>query len=78
MSNTNHPNRSRRDNPAANPSPDEIRDARAAGGHSQAAAASTIYSTMRTWQDWEAGKRRMHPALLELYKIKTKQTVRPA
>lgn len=30
-----------------------------------------INCQLRGWQDWEAGKRRMHPALWELWRIKT-------
>jgi len=67
---TNHPNRSRRDIPAANPSPEEVRAARAAGGHTQTQAARSIYCTLRAWQRWEAGDRCMHPAMFELYVIK--------
>lgn len=52
------------------PTPAQIRAARQAAGLSQTAAASLIYSTMRTWQDWEAGKAAMHPGLWELYQIK--------
>ncbi len=66
-----HPNRSRRaDNPARNPKPEEIRSARKAAGLSQTAAAELIHSTLRTWQDWEAGIARMHPGLWELFKNK--------
>ncbi|MEO6351492.1 MAG: helix-turn-helix domain-containing protein [Oxalobacteraceae bacterium] len=49
------------------PMPDEIRAARKESGLSQTAAAALIYSTLRTWQDWEAGKARMHPGLWELF-----------
>lgn len=52
------------------PTPDEIRDARKASGLSQTAAAELIYSTLRTWQDWEAGKAHMHPGLWELFRQK--------
>lgn len=66
-----HPNRSRRkDVPGRNPSPDEIRGAREKAGLSQTAAAELIYSTLRTWQDWEAGAARMHPAFWQLWKMK--------
>ena len=68
--NNNHPNRSRRDIPAANPRPEEIRAVRAAGGQTQTQAARSIYCTLRAWQEWEAGNRRMHPAKFELYLIK--------
>ena len=34
--------------------------------------ARLIHSTLRTWQDWEAGKARMHPGLWELFILKTR------
>lgn len=68
---SNHPNRSRRHpSPAANPDPAAIRAAREAAGLSQTAAAALIHSTLRTWQDWEAGIARMHPGLWELFRAK--------
>jgi len=66
---TNHPNRSA-GHPARNPSPAEVRAAREAAGLTQTEAAAAIYSTLRTWQDWEAGKARMHPGLWELFGLK--------
>jgi DNA-binding transcriptional regulator YiaG len=67
----NHPNRSgRRDNPASNPSPKEIVEAREAAGLTQTEAGELIYSSLRTWQHWEMGDRRMHPAFWELFQIK--------
>lgn len=39
----------------------------------QAAAAAMIYAGTRTWQQWEAGDRRMHPGLFELFLLKTGQ-----
>mgnify|MGYP000917526335 CR=1 FL=1 len=67
----NHPNRGRAGSPARNPAPNEVRAAREAVGLSQSAAADLIHSTLRTWQDWEAGKARMHPGLWELFRIKS-------
>lgn len=68
----NHPNRSKRkDAPGRNPKPAEIRAAREEAGLSQTAAAELIYSTLRTWQDWEAGAARMHPGLWELFQLRT-------
>lgn len=52
------------------PTPAEIKSARTASGLSQSAAAALIYSTLRTWQDWEAGKAHMHPGLWELFQTK--------
>ena len=57
------------------PTPDAIRAAREAAGLTQTRAAELIYSTMRTWQDWEAGKRAMHPGLFELFLLKAKKKV---
>ena len=67
----NHPNRSRRVAPAASPPPEKVRAARETAGLSQTGAAALIYCTLRGWQEWEAGNRRMHPGLFELFKIKT-------
>ena len=68
---TNHPNRARGRFPARNPTPEEILAARDAAGLTQTSAAVLIYSALRTWQDWESGKARMHPAFFELFKIKS-------
>lgn len=70
----NHPNRSKRyDAPDRNPSPDEIRSAREAAGLSQTEAAKLIHCTLRGWQEWEAGNRKMHPAFWELFRFKLTQ-----
>jgi len=68
--------RTRRDSP--HPSAAEIAAARAAASLTQTQAAELIYSTLRTWQDWEAGIAKMHPAIFELFRIKTGQTRRAA
>ncbi|MEA3036816.1 MAG: hypothetical protein QOH04_2593 [Sphingomonadales bacterium] len=68
---TNHPNRSRAAPSAArNPSPTEIRAARAAAGLTQTAAAELVHATLRNWQQWEGAERKMHPGLWELFRIK--------
>jgi DNA-binding transcriptional regulator YiaG len=54
------------------PTPEQIKQARQAAGLTQAQAAELIYSTRRTLQDWEYGKNPMHPAIWELFLIKTK------
>ncbi len=46
--------------------------ARAAAGLTQAQAGALIYTPLRTWQDWEAGRRPMHPAFFELFLIKVR------
>lgn len=66
----NHPNRMRGGSPSRNPTPDEVRTARVVAGLSQTAAAALIHCTLRGWQQWEAGDRRMHPAFWELFRIK--------
>ncbi len=68
---TSHPNRSLAKSQASNPRPDEIIGTRINAGLTQQQAAKKIYSTLRTWQHWEAGESRMHPGLWELFKIKT-------
>ncbi|WP_270956516.1 helix-turn-helix domain-containing protein [Burkholderia pseudomallei] len=68
----NHPNRSKKTaNPAANPKPDEIRALREDLGLTQAQAAAVVYSTLSAWQRWEQAERAMHPAMWELFRIKT-------
>lgn len=68
---TNHPNRSKGASPAKRPSPEQIRAAREAAGHTQTEAASAIHATKVAWQKWEYGERAMHPAFFELYLLKT-------
>jgi DNA (cytosine-5)-methyltransferase 1 len=58
-----------------NPTPTEIRQARAHAGLTQTKAGLLIYTPLRTWQDWEAGKRPMHPAFYELFLLKTGGTL---
>jgi DNA (cytosine-5)-methyltransferase 1 len=53
-----------------NPSPEEVKAARAAAGLTQAEAAAVIYCGWRAWQEWEAGNRKMHPAFWELWALK--------
>lgn len=75
----NHPNRStanRMTRPA--PAPAKIRQAREAAELTQTQAAELVYATLRTWQNWETEEgspehRRMHPAIFELFQIKTRQ-----
>lgn len=68
----NHPNRSKaKRHSSASPTPAEIRAAREAAGLTQTDAAELIYSTLSAWQRWEQAERAMHPALWELFRIKT-------
>jgi DNA-binding transcriptional regulator YiaG len=69
-----HPNRSGTGpSPSRNPTPEEIREQRALAGLSQKAAADLIHGTERAWQEWEAGNRRMHAGLWELFQIKRRE-----
>ena len=54
----------------ASPAPGAIKTARAAARLTQTEAAALIYCTLRGWQDWEGGKRAMHPAFFELFLLK--------
>ena len=73
----NHPNRSQGPKgPSANPTPEEIKAARAEAGLTQTQAGEVVHSSLKAWQQWEAGGasgRRMHPGLWELFLIKTGQ-----
>ena len=66
-----HPNRSLAGSQERNPAPEEVRAAREAAGLSQTEAARVIHCTLRGWQEWEAGNRKMHPAFWELFRIKS-------
>lgn len=59
-----------------NPPPKEIKAAREAVELTQTAAASIVYCTLNTWQKWEAGHTKMHPAFWELFLIKTQAVKR--
>lgn len=56
------------------PTPDQIRAARLAAGHTQAQAAEVIHSARRmTWADYEEGRRVIPLAAWELYLLRTGQ-----
>ena len=44
-----------------------IRQTRIARGLTQKAAGAACMSALRSWQDWEYGKRRMHPAIWQVF-----------
>lgn len=52
------------------PTPEEIKAARKAAGLSQTDAGVLVHSALRSWQQWEAGDREMHPAFWELFQMK--------
>lgn len=53
------------------PAPIEVIQARKEAGLNQTQAGAVVYSSLRAWQQWEAGDRPMHPALWELFGLKT-------
>lgn len=55
------------------PTPDQIIAARHAAGQTQTEAGRTVFAPLRTWQNWEAGDRRMPAAAWVLYLILTGQ-----
>lgn len=55
------------------PTPSEIIAQRKAAALTQTEAGELIYTAIRTWQQWEKGDRKMHPALWELFRIKAGQ-----
>ena len=55
----------------ANPAPAAIQAARETTGLTQTEAARLVHSSLRAWQQWEAGDRRMHAGLWELFRLKT-------
>jgi len=69
-----HPNRSKR-NPShgRTPTPAEIVAARRGAEMNQKEASRQIWATENYWTLCEAGEKRMHPAMFELFCIKTKQ-----
>jgi DNA-binding transcriptional regulator YiaG len=70
---SNHPNRNkdRANSAASNPTPDMILARRNGLGLTQQAAGKVVYSSLRRWQAWELGESRMHPAIWELFLLKT-------
>ncbi|MFL6603058.1 MAG: hypothetical protein ACJ8R9_17260 [Steroidobacteraceae bacterium] len=53
---------------AASPKGAEIRELRETFGISQTEAAEMVYSTLRSWQNWEADEVGMHPAIWAWFK----------
>ncbi len=61
----------------AGPTTKEILAARQAAEHTQTAAGAAVFVTLRTWQGWEYGTRRMPLQIWHAYLLKTGQmTVR--
>jgi putative transcriptional regulator len=49
------------------PTPQEIKEARANAGIAQKNADEILHTSIRAYQQWEAGDRAMHPAFWELF-----------
>ena len=58
------------------PLPQQLNGARELANLSQKEAAAIIYCSERAWQDWEAGRRRMHPQMWEAFVHKLKARLR--
>jgi len=56
---------------------DEVRALRQRRGLSQSKAAEVVLVATRTWQQWESGRSRMHPAFVELFRLKTELQAAP-
>jgi len=54
------------------PTPQQIKQTRLDSGLTRKESAALIHSKYRTWQDWELGTAKMHPAFYELFLIKCK------
>jgi len=55
------------------PTAEQVKQAREAAKHTTWHAANVIYVSTRQWQKYESGKAKMHPAVFDLYLIKTGQ-----
>ena len=49
------------------PTPAQLKKLREKSGLTQSDAASLLYVSLRTWQNWEAGTHEMHPAHWEVF-----------
>lgn len=58
------------------PTSEQIKEARRVARVTQSEAADLIHSRLRTWQDWEAGKAKMHAGLWELFLLKLEERKR--
>ncbi|GAA4321850.1 hypothetical protein GCM10023144_01380 [Pigmentiphaga soli] len=55
------------------PSPEQVLTARTQAGLTQTQAGALVHATLTSWQRWEWGTRAMHPAMWELFLLKTGQ-----
>ena len=54
------------------PTPQQIKKARTQAALTQTQAAELVHCTLRAWQHWEGGQRKMHAAMWELFLMKIK------
>lgn len=59
-----------------NPTREEIRAARLRVGLTQTQAARLIYRSLKCWQQWEGGTRKMDPQLWETWQVKSARVSR--
>lgn len=52
-----------------------LKKLRESRGLTQNAAAGLVHSSLRAWQQWESGERKIHPAIAELFLIKIENLV---
>jgi putative transcriptional regulator len=52
------------------PTPEQLKSTRKALGYTQKEAAALVHVSLRAWQLWEAGGRKMPPGIWELCVIK--------
>lgn len=55
------------------PTGEMLKNLRTKSKLTQTNAAKLIHCSYRSWQQWEKGERKMHPAFWELFKLKVKQ-----
>lgn len=55
------------------PTKEEVKQARAAAGLTQAEAAAVVHKKKMAWYHWEKGDSSMDPAFWELFNIKVKK-----
>lgn len=58
------------------PTPAEIKAMRKAAGLTQTEAGAKVYTELKTWQDWEYGRYKMHPAFWELFQEKIRHRLK--
>ena len=54
------------------PTPEMVKDARAESGITQKEASAMLHTSIRAYQQWESGARKMHATFWELFTLKLK------